>query len=162
MRHPEVISFLAEVYKPKTYLELGLYKGETFNIMQGRCSRTVGVDINPTPLGGEIYMMTTDKFFEAFTDPVDMVFIDADHSYESVKKDFENSLNLLNDGGVIVLHDTDPEQDFLFHSGYCGDCYKIVQDIEAREDVNVVTLPVHAEGLCIITKKNDTRVLRRK
>lgn len=37
--------------------------------------------------------------------PVDMVFIDGDHRYESVKKDIEKALSLLRDGGVISGHD---------------------------------------------------------
>ena len=37
----------------------------------------------------------------------DMVFIDGDHTYEGVKKDFELYSKLLTENGVIVIHDTD-------------------------------------------------------
>ena len=37
----------------------------------------------------------------------DLIFIDANHSYEYVKKDFENYIKLLNPGGVVALHDID-------------------------------------------------------
>lgn len=35
----------------------------------------------------------------------DVIFIDGDHSYEGVKRDYINSLPLLNEGGYIILHD---------------------------------------------------------
>jgi predicted O-methyltransferase YrrM len=86
-----------------------------------------------------------------------MAFIDADHCFDSVKQDFENVLQRLNPGGVIILHDTDPDNDSLFNPGYCGDCYKIVEYLEKRDDINIVTLPLEPPGLSIVTKKNNTR-----
>jgi hypothetical protein len=35
----------------------------------------------------------------------DVVFLDADHSYEAVKKDIENSRKILNENGIICGHD---------------------------------------------------------
>jgi spermidine synthase len=35
----------------------------------------------------------------------DVIFIDGDHSYEGVKRDFENSLPLLSEGGSVIFHD---------------------------------------------------------
>ena len=35
----------------------------------------------------------------------DIIFIDGDHSYEGVKKDYDNSLPLLNNNGYIIFHD---------------------------------------------------------
>lgn len=37
--------------------------------------------------------------------PVDLIFIDGDHSYEAVNQDFFNFLPFLNKSGVIILHD---------------------------------------------------------
>ena len=162
MRHPDVIQTIASIYRPHTYLELGLYHGETFRIVRPFCKRAIGVDVNPISLDGEIHTKTTDAFFEIFNDKIDMAFIDADHKYESAKKDFENCLSRLNPGGIILMHDVDPIRDELFDFGYCGDSYRLIDDLEAREDINVITLPVHEEGLCIITKKQDTRTHRRQ
>lgn len=36
----------------------------------------------------------------------DLMFIDGDHTYEGVKKDFEMYVPLLKDGGLILMHDT--------------------------------------------------------
>lgn len=39
--------------------------------------------------------------------PYDLIFIDADHTYEGVKSDFNNYIPMLSDGGVIGFHDVD-------------------------------------------------------
>ena len=39
--------------------------------------------------------------------PYDMIFIDADHTYEGVKSDFNNYMPMVSDGGVIGFHDVD-------------------------------------------------------
>jgi predicted O-methyltransferase YrrM len=41
-------------------------------------------------------------------EPVDFVFIDGDHSYESVRGDWEAWSPLVAPGGVIALHDSHP------------------------------------------------------
>lgn len=48
---------------------------------------------------------TTDDFFLKNTQKYDCIFIDADHEYDSVKKDYENSLKSLNNGGYLIFHD---------------------------------------------------------
>ena len=45
---------------------------------------------------------------------IDYLHIDADHSYEGVKKDFELYSTILNDNGVISIHDTDQS----YHDNY--------------------------------------------
>jgi len=57
-------------------------------------------------------------------DEFDAVFIDGNHSYEYVKKDLENYLPKVKDGGIIALHDVNFEGDrygsprVLRESGY--------------------------------------------
>lgn len=41
--------------------------------------------------------------------PVDFVFIDGDHSYEGVKRDFELWSALVRPGGIIAFHDMKPD-----------------------------------------------------
>jgi len=38
-------------------------------------------------------------------EPIDFLYIDGDHRYESVKKDFENYHGLVRPGGIIGFHD---------------------------------------------------------
>ena len=39
------------------------------------------------------------------TAPIDFLFIDGDHTYEGVKKDFEMYSLLVKEGGIIAFHD---------------------------------------------------------
>lgn len=45
-------------------------------------------------------------------DKLDFLFIDGDHSYEGVKRDFEMYSTLVKRGGVIVLHDIVPYSEY--------------------------------------------------
>jgi predicted O-methyltransferase YrrM len=50
--------------------------------------------------------MTTKKYLERPSlQPIDILFIDADHSYQGFKYDFENFIKLLNTNGVVIFHD---------------------------------------------------------
>lgn len=169
MHHSEFIESLAAIYKPDYYLELGLYQGETIQkVAKHTKTLAVGVDTNLVSVSDpkiKIHQCTTDIFFRTSTysrEVYDMIFIDADHRFESVQEDFQNSLYNLAENGIIILHDTDPENDHLFNPGYCGDCYKIVPLIEQNyPGVNIVTLPIAEAGLSIVTRKNSTRTHRR-
>ncbi len=48
---------------------------------------------------------TAHRAFKALGGEAEFIFIDADHSYESVSKDWNNYLPLLAPGGMIALHD---------------------------------------------------------
>jgi len=162
MHHSDFLETMAKIYKPNLYIELGLYEGETWNKVRKYCKNSIGVDIVDKNLDGNIFIGKTDDFFLNLKDKADMIFIDADHNFESAKKDLINSLNFLNDGGIIIMHDTDPEDNKLFSSGYCGDSYRIVQLIEDNFDnLNIVTIPIAEAGLSIITKKKSTRTFLR-
>lgn len=56
----------------------------------------------------KFFDLTTDEAFsrmEADAPKIDCIFIDADHSYEGVKKDYDNALKHIKDGGYIIFHD---------------------------------------------------------
>lgn len=165
LHHSDFIGILASIYKPKVYVELGLYEGETLEKVQPYCQKIYGIDIksndklkkigeNPNV---NLIFNSTNFFFENFNEEIDMIFIDADHCFDSAKRDFENSLKFLRKGGIIILHDTDPDNDKLIHPGYCGDSYKIVNYIENRDDLNILTIPIQPPGLSIVSRKNETR-----
>jgi len=151
---------LATGIRASSYLELGLdncrtIKGVKNSVPDCDC---MGVDLRVTVKDGsfEYYEGSTDSFFEQNTKTFDMIFIDADHSHLAVAKDLSNALKVLNKHGVIVMHDMDPASDELFDPTRCGDCYKL-NKVFPSLDINFVTIPVDAEGLTIITKKDDLR-----
>lgn len=166
MHHSEFIGYIANIYKPNTYVELGLYHGETLKKVIPHARKLYGVDINQNndiehikDNNSNVILSyeKTDVFFEKFNEGIDMAFIDADHCVKSALKDFENVFKLLNDNGIILMHDTDPEFDYLIDPGYCGDSYKIVDLFKNDNRLNIITLPVSEAGLSLITKKNNTR-----
>jgi len=169
IHHSDFISYLANIYRPNVYVELGLYDGETLSKVYPYVGQAYGIDIKKNPVldalnsksNIDIFYTDTDTFFSRFNNKIDMIFIDADHKFESAKRDFDNALRLLNDNGVILMHDTDPISNFYINPQYCGDSYKIVELLENNNDVNIVTLPILEAGLSIITKKNNTRTLLR-
>ena len=117
MHHSDFIVDLVKIYNPKVYLELGLYDGETFFKVTPLVTKAIGVDIKQHPnlktknySNMAICICTTDYYFEQYSATYDMIFIDADHCYNSVKTDFHNSIRHLNKGGIIILHDTDPSE----------------------------------------------------
>jgi len=157
-------NFIAELVKQincKTYLELGIYDGITLSLVQPFVPRIISVDTKDVRKWriGEFHLETTDSFFEHFDEKVDVIFIDADHSFESVKKDFVNSIRLLNEFGMIILHDTDPISEMYIDPGYCGDSYKMDKWLrENYTDLDVMTLPLTQAGLTIIKRKDDKRI----
>lgn len=165
MHHSTFISYLASIYKPKVYVELGLYNGETISKVHPHAQTLYGVDMNSNRhleslkarAKINIVYTTTDLFFESFDQQIDMAFIDADHCIESCLKDFENVMSRLNPGGIILLHDTDPESDKFIDPGYCGDSYKIVDMLEGRSDLNIITVPIAEAGLSMVTRISNTR-----
>lgn len=164
MNHSLVISTIIQsMSNVKSYLELGIYEGETFEKIWPIVGQCVGVDTTDKrklKFKGTFHLCTTDEFFENNLENFDAIFIDADHEFEQVKKDFLNSLDVLNHNGIIFIHDTDPAHKKLIDPGYCGDSYKIVGWIhKVCSHIDCLTLPVCDPGLTIIRIKYCRRVL---
>jgi hypothetical protein len=64
----------------------------------------------------------------AYCDSFDLIFIDADHRYVGVKRDFANYRELLSDRGVIVFHDVDP--DHAFKGGAGGEVWRFWNELD--------------------------------
>jgi predicted O-methyltransferase YrrM len=141
------------------YLELGIAKGACFNIVAPHFKKATAVDMNfecyervckiTQNKGNAFYAGTTDDYFKNNKDPVfDMIFIDACHKYEFVEKDFRNSLGVLKNNGLIIMHDTyPPNEEYLEH---CQDAWKIREYLK-RYKYEAVTLPFYY-GLTIVRK----------
>lgn len=160
--HSDLIVQLVKSVNCQTYLELGIYDGSTLARVGESVPRVIGVDIKDLRINktiGEFHLSTTQDFLKTFTDKVDVIFIDADHSYESVKIDFTSSLPLLNKFGLIILHDTDPISEKYLDKGYCGDSYKMIDWLkETHPEFDIITLPISEAGLTIIKRSSDRRV----
>lgn len=163
MHHSDFIANFITAVQAKSYLELGLYHGETITKVANnnpQCLCT-GVDMNPLTFLPvfRFYQSTSDDFWKQNQDTYDVIFIDADHSYESVLRDLNKALGCLNAHGLILLHDTNPNSVHLIDPGYCGDCFRLNTRFN---DLNLdfVTLPIAEAGLTILQRKGDIRSAR--
>lgn len=103
-RRTAIINALVKSCNHKSYLEIGVADG--FNFGDITCSNKVGVDPDSDVVC--THNMTSDAYFEAYNDKFDMIFIDGLHHADQVLRDIENSLDRLNPGGTILLHDCHP------------------------------------------------------
>ncbi|MBQ2489988.1 MAG: class I SAM-dependent methyltransferase [Bacteroidales bacterium] len=125
---------LARRYEVKDYFEIGTWRGEsvanmaeivrrcvTLNLPKEEIVRLTGnrsyADLHSFFSKGmnnveQLYGDSQTYDFKSHFGQYDMVFVDGDHHYESVRKDTETAFRLLRDGrSIIVWHDygLDPE-----------------------------------------------------
>jgi len=113
--HTDLLNHLAVTYNLQNYLEIGVnVKHNNFDHI--KCKMKVGVD--PKVSADATFKMTSDDYFSSiehfFDEPsqhVDLAFVDGLHEWSQVKKDFDNCLRWLNDGGFIVMHDCNPAKE---------------------------------------------------
>ena len=75
-----------------------------------------------------------------------LAFIDGDHEYEQVKKDFWNTWKSIVKGGVVFLHDTSPPNDSWKVPEKCGTVYRLREDLELS-DFNIFTFTKSSFGV---------------
>lgn len=142
MTRIDVINTLIEKNGYKSYLEIGVQKGECFN--EVKCAYKVGVD--PDPKSKAKFCMTSDEYFERYTKMYDIIFIDGLHEADQVYKDIYNSLNVLHKFGTIVCHDMLPKSEAMQRvprstRQWTGDCWKAwVRVRSERPDLKMITL----------------------
>ncbi len=165
MTRTEIIQELIDRFEYKNYLEIGLGDGKNFKSIE--CDRktviepSLVLDSNAFVLYENETMLcqTSDEFFEAKSQKnpqytFDIIFIDGLHTYQQVKKDIDNSLNILSDGGTIVVHDLNPKNWFsqAFPPESNGDCWKAFAALRStRADLNMVCINTD-QGCGIIRK----------
>ena len=78
-----------------------------------------------------VYTGKSDDFFkDTNLPPIALGFIDGDHTYEQVKKDFNNLWNHVIKDGHIFLHDTYPPNESWHVPEKCGTVYKLREQLE--------------------------------
>ena len=161
--HVAFIEHLAAIARPGNYVEFGLYECELFNRITPYANRLIGVDMNvhsgqymKKSSKAEFWNMTTQEFAHKLKQnpfTIDMIFIDADHSCDSVWNDFWNILPYISPHGLILLHDAHPGEANLIDAGYCGDGYLTIDNLSRqRDEFEMMTLPF-SPGLAICRKR---------
>ncbi len=149
----DIINKLINSKKFKSYLEIGCQSDINFSKI--KIENKVGVD----PQSGGTLRMTSDEFFSQNKDTFDLIFIDGLHIHEQVLKDIDNSLNVLNENGVILLHDCLPAKIWhqtipQTHSSWNGDVWKSIVQSRTREDIDTYTIKAD-QGLGLILKRTN-------
>jgi hypothetical protein len=157
------VEHLAFIFRPKVYVELGLYRCELFNRIVPYAEHLIGVDMDPT--AGDLMVKsqktqfvcsTTEDFAkELQSNPmaIDLLFIDADHARDAVLKDVWDFFPFVVPHGLIILHDTHPKNEDQMQRHFCDDAYKAAEELaKASDRLELMTLPLHP-GLTLCRKR---------
>jgi hypothetical protein len=135
LTHTDLLNLIAETIGAETYLEIGVHNPD-HNFNHIKVLWKTGVD--PDPAAQAKFQWTSDEFFKFFPtqknyfEKYDLIFIDGLHHADQVKKDIDNAWQYLSDGGVIVIHDTNPQTEATTcvprgeQREWCGDVYKTI------------------------------------
>ena len=143
----------------QSYLEIGCDDDKIFNSIN---IKKIGVD----PFSGGNFRGTSDEFFFHNKNKFDCIFIDGLHIYKQVKKDIFNSIDCLNENGIIILHDCLPQTISAqavprYRYLWNGDVWKAVVEARTWHHVNTVTVLID-QGVSIIKKNKNTDILKIK
>ena len=153
----EIVKNILKKKNYKSYLEIGTFKDDLFKRVE--CENKLGVD----PVSGGNIRKTSDKFFEENSQTFDLIFIDGLHHYHQVKKDIENSLSVLNDNGIILIHDCMP-RNYYYQAvprsqlNWNGDTWKAFLEIRTNEKYDTYCCYAD-EGIGVILKRPNRNKL---
>lgn len=161
--HEDFIVHLASIYRPRLYVELGIFRCAVFNRIIPYAEQLIGVDLDPNA-GNYMEKSPKTRFVNATTQDflkvleeeslmIDMLFIDADHSREAVLEDFTNYLPYVSPHGLILMHDVHPGNEMLINPNWCGTAYLAADELSRNtQEYEMVTIPV-SPGLAICRKR---------
>lgn len=175
--YSRVLARIHEHLKPATYLEIGIDRGESFDIVTPE-TIALGIDPDPhvdKPLGPnqKVFKETSDDFFERRDvkselggNTLDLAFIDGMHHMEFALRDFINVEKYCSPDSTILIHDVYPidalsaarERASLFWS---GDIWRLILILKKyRPDLVVNVVATRPSGLAIVQNLDpDSRVL---
>jgi len=173
-----VIRALMRTHGLRRYLEIGVFNGHVLFRVPSRhkiavdpcfrfgAARRIGKTVlHPRNLFIRYFEKTSDAFFAEDAQEVlggkgvDLALVDGLHEYEQVVRDVDNVLRYLNPGGVILLHDCNP-QSAVAAGPYAergpglwnGDVWKAVVHLRSlRDDLDVFVLEAD-EGLGFVRR----------
>ena len=157
----QTINLFIEANRYKKYLEIGGQPSAataTFNAIN--CELKECMD--PDPRAQATYELTSDDFFDKFRGQkkYDIIFIDGWHEHQQVFNDIKNSIDFLEDDGVIILHDMIPlTRDLEKDPKRTGTCWRAFADFRKREDLEMhVLVPPWGSEDCLGFIRKGTQV----
>lgn len=159
----EFLTSLHQLLDPKTYLEVGVQYGWSFNLAQN-ADVAIGIDPNPlcAPVGNQvIFTMTSDEYFSSHfgvgDNLIDLAFIDGMHLYEFALRDFVNVERISHRNTVVVFDDMLPRNQEEAAREQCpgdwtGDVWKVYYLLRTlRPDLHVLLVDTFPTGTMVVT-----------
>lgn len=113
-----VMRQLCNLYPDARYLEIGVWRGTTFDKVPAASKVAVDPAFKMDPPAAErdepgtaYHEVTSDEYFAGLVgrdEQFDVIFLDGLHVYEQTLRDLMNALDHLQPNGVIVVDDTHP------------------------------------------------------
>lgn len=141
----EAECLLNHARKKDLIVELGTFHGLSASIMSLVAKRVISVDVYHSYNGlwiedvrfelskySNIQLVESDanEYAKLIQESPDLVFIDADHNYDSVKSNFENWLPKVKIGGEILFHD--------YQALHYDTVVKFISELFGRTDIVIV------------------------
>jgi hypothetical protein len=146
---------LVKLYHPKTYVEIGVAEGYTFNVIsqmpQIKEAHAVDIKIGDKVVKPDVFVttgsasghpperiwhwqMSSQDFVHMWPaykkDGIDVLFIDGDHNKETVEHDFFEIGKFVRTGtGLILMHDTHPMTEELLQPQFCNNAWKFASEL---------------------------------
>lgn len=96
--------------KGQVYLEVGVDKGKSLSVARMAAKKSVevvGVDLRDDPKVPGTIFLNEDSKIAQYDKPINVIFIDGDHTYEGCKADIDNWYPQMAKKGVMLFHDAD-------------------------------------------------------
>lgn len=160
----DVLSLIHETVRPRTYFEVGVYRGESMARARPE-ARAIGIDpkpriSQPLPDHFAIHAEASDEYFaghdiraELGGLPIDLAFIDGLHHFDQALRDFINIEKHCAPQSTILMHDCYPlnrrTADRVNWSGFSsGDVWRLILILKKyRPDLELHTIATWPTGL---------------
>lgn len=150
-----LINFLIQLRHYQSYLEIGMAEGACFQHVNA--SRKVGVDhakhkvtqyqTQLQKTTEQTYILNSDDYFAQHQEQFDIIFIDGNHSYQCALQDIRNALSVLNQNGVVVVHDC--------RCNSPCDVWKAVLHCRIENQVKLQTVEIDCGCCLVVPDKNQ-------
>lgn len=160
----DLINYLVEQNNYQRYLEIGV---QDYYCNCDKIKADYKYAVDPSPRNKCDFIGTSDAFFGQH-DPAekfDIIFIDGLHHSDQVLKDINHSLNILEEGGTIVVHDCLPEREIeqfkhVVEGSWTGDVWKTMVHLKGtRADLEIRTVD-HDWG-CGIIRRGSQELIKK-